>query len=387
MRLNSLLREFDWQVLIAFIILNVLGLIGYYLGFDYYTIPSDYAINTLALYFAVFFATFLVVHILVFPFLPSRSFVTSKIKHLISVPTTKQLYWINFVTVVSITFTFVYGIIFFKSMPYSNLISQLGESGRPDIVVGGPPFFWSFSVFVTSILMPLVCNKLIMLFKQKKKSRELYIYMALFFPLSFILTDKSTLMMCTLFVMYHSFKRKSYFLVLAPLIFVFFYGFIKYLFYPTRDILDFFELQYIAPSIFRRVSFINVSGMGIVLDNLRTGVDYPSAFASMKQYVFYKIYGTVPGGVPVQSFVSDFYYFPTWIVLIVIVLTFGLFLLYRRLLLVVNKKNTTFHFAIKYLLLYGAILYATSDLRDLVVRFIIPSIVLGYFSFHRFKLP
>lgn len=358
-----------------FILMNGIGLIAYFIGVDFYRVPSSVSLELMVVLCISFILAWL------FFTLYIRTF---RFERFTKDDSKSGIYLTDLGLVLSFLVVFIYLILNKESFVFWMLLSglDLDESVRPD-VVGNVPFYWTFTVILASFAIPLALNEVLVNSGFKK---IFWLFTLLFF--SILLGDKSTILVIVFFIIFFVNKASWLKILLFVFTFLFVYVFVKYLYHSsTHQVSDILDFTYLVESIFRRVAMINISTMGVVLDNfVFSNIGNLDGFTHIKQYVFFQIYGYLPGGAPIPFIVSDLYKLPVVLMpLFVFVISFFIFLSRFYLL---AKANRRIYYVILYLQFYGAIVIVSGSLFDYMVRSFIPSILIilsSYILVYRFK--
>lgn len=239
----------------------------------------------------------------------------------------------------------------------------IGEASRLD-VSGGPPLYYTFSVWVASFVIPFA-------FSTFYSSWNKMGWFALILIFALLLGNKALFFQIFFFLLFIGGKATYNIskMLLFGVIAVIAYAAIKIIFYqslPYENFLELFE------SLFRRVSIINASLFGTYQEHFiikEEGV--PSDFTHIKQFLFYRIYGHVNGGAPVfyAGSMLDIIGFGVFQVLFSGVMLMMIFLIrnvFRKLF------NNKFKETLKYLDFVGAVVLANSFFSDFLIRYFIP---------------
>ncbi|HCF38361.1 MAG TPA: hypothetical protein DER56_04705, partial [Thermosipho africanus] len=151
-------------------------------------------------------------------------------------------------------------------------------------------------------------------------------------------------------------------------IFILVYSGVKLAYGSTNNLSSMIE------SIFRRVIMINASLYGNFIDYfvISSGT-IPDGFAHIKQFMFYYIYGYLPGGASVNFLASIIRYIGFGVVQLFVVFFSVLYIMYFRDL-VIRVKLNHFREAVNFLNFYGAIILVNGYLSDYLIRVLIPII-------------
>ncbi|MFL2098047.1 O-antigen polymerase [Marinilactibacillus psychrotolerans] len=337
--------------------MNSLGIILYSFGLKYYKIPSDNAI-TIAL---LTFITLNIAYIfysklpkLVVQFNEKSGKLTKK----------KKYYFVFFVIPPLMYFLVFRGGFSLYQMLTGVLVS---ESSRAD-VSGSLPKYYTFSVFVTSLGIPYMIE----MFKNTKgKLKMTFLGFLVFFSL--LLGNKSTILAIVFFLYLYNSKNFRINLSLRKIvgfsvIFILVYSGVKFAYGSTNNLSSMIE------SIFRRVIMINASLYGNFIDYfvINSGT-IPDGFAHIKQFMFYYIYGYLPGGASVNYLASIIRYIGFGVVQLFVVFFSVLYVMYFRDL-VMRVKLNHFREAVNFLNFYGAIILVNGYLSDYLIRVLLPII-------------
>lgn len=349
-----------------FILMNTVGAFGYYLGAEFYVRPSSDALLLIVSSCAAVLLAWLC-----FVLVPKKRVNEFSLDSSISRYDLSSL-----LAAISFLFVFLYFLKFKDFFVLPQLLSGkvVGESARPD-VVGNIPLYWTFTVVLSSLCIPFAISGVVRRFSENAKLRSsIWLLVLLFF--STMLGDKSTLLSVAFFIFFVVGRPSAFKILFFAVLFFLFYGLVKYLYYSeSRDIAYFFEMDRLIESIFRRVSFINVSSMGVYLDSLLIpGMELPEGYNNIKQFVFHKIYGYLPGGAPVPYIVSSFgainYLFIPVVVFCVSFFIFNIRHAFQR------AANSSVYYAILYLNFYGAIVLVSGSLFDYFFRSFLPILMI-----------
>ncbi|SHF80744.1 hypothetical protein SAMN02745148_03578 [Modicisalibacter ilicicola DSM 19980] len=287
---------------------------------------------------------------------------------------------INCILITSLFLCGLYFYLYYEGFSFTKKIfgDGVSESERPD-VSGALPHFYSYSILVTSFLIPCLVNYFAIYFKRKglKNIQALsLIFISLIFSIS--LGNKSIpliiIFYCLFFVGGDGLFKKSL------LFFVMF--FTVYLFYKSYEfegsVLEYFLEALI--SVYRRVVVINTSAMGVAFDELiLVNEKVPHGFSHINQYLFYLIYDYPVGGAPLPIGAEVVYYLGigAWSLFLVSFIFFFFFLL--RAVILKNTHSSALH-ANQFLFFYGAIILATASIDSFIMRSLLPMLIIAIAS-------
>ncbi|MCF6781780.1 hypothetical protein [Stutzerimonas stutzeri] len=359
----------DKFFVLLFFIMNFLGVIGYYCGLDFYVRPSENALFLIFISCVSFFAAWFL-----FGFCGNRAIGNS-------INIESRRYDVSSLgALFSFILVFTYILIFRDSFPLYALIDGglIGESARPD-VVGNVPYYWTFTVVLSSFCIPFAVALTIKSILIGGNFR-VFLYSLLLIFFATILGDKSTLLSVVFFFLFIFGRFSISRLMIFVFLFVTFYVAVKYLYYASeREFGDFLDWSMLFESIIRRVSFINVSSMGVFLDEIAfKGIGVPEQFNNVKQFVFYSIYGYLPGGAPIPYIVkaAEFLAVPLVPVFVFVV---SFFIFYFRHMVQRYAKSSVY-FVVLYLNFYGAIVLVSGGLSDYFFRSFLPICIVLFSS-------
>lgn len=351
------------------------GTIFYFFGVDYYVVPSNGAIWSIVVLGCIFFLAYFYFLIILNIYSPMRD------RYLkfqdISKYSISHNGLVNYALVAISVCCFLYFLMHIKSFPYwSFWLGSGGESSRPD-VVGGVPFYWTFSVFLNSFTIPF---SVYLFVNSIKSSRSIYTTCAFLFLLvfwGFMMGSKSGLISIAFFIMFFAYRPSIIKATLFVLFFLVFYIFVKYLYVrPDTGLFGLYSFSGLLESIFRRLVMVNISSMGVVYDRLIShGFSVPSEFTHIKQYVFYVIYGYLPGGAPVPFVMDIFYKAKSFELTVFLLFLYAFFAFCLRFYFMSTFRNE-FLFLASYLNFYGAIVFVTGGFFDFFARYVFPVTVL-----------
>lgn len=265
------------------------------------------------------------------------------------------------------------GFIFYKLL----LGIDFSERNRPD-VTGDIPFYYSFTVWVASLATPVLVS--LMRFSKGTLSKFLFFFLTAVLCLA--IGSKSSLMMIAvfLFIVFDSSMAKKVFLSAAvgSCLIAFYIG--MKVVYAPHLLENSNILTLMAGSLFNRLMVINSSVLGFVIDYFYIDkLTIPEGFNHLKQFVFYKIYGYLPGGAPVSMSVealakygSVSYAYVYNVFLFIFLFSYFSFFLYRT--------KSFFHNIIQYLAFYGCVLAIAGYFSDVLIRSLLPIAVFYFMS-------
>lgn len=338
-------------------IFNSIG-VFYYLfrGAAYYVPDTSTYIYLLFAFFAFTLGLFLSSRFSVVSF-PMHYSDESRIRHLLVV-------FISFVPFLYIL-TFRDGFIFYKALTGI----EFSERDRPD-VVGNIPMYYTFTVWVSSLSQPI----LVALLRFSKSRVKKLIFLVSLILLCLAIGSKSSLMMIAVYF-YLTWKasplKKFKWGIITALFLFSFYFLMKVVYVPhvlENDRVIFLVLD----SLFRRVSVINYSIASFVFEYfVGEGGHLPGEFSHLKQFVFYSIYGYLPGGAPVPLYMQGFYLFND--------LSFSLiytcivsFLVVSFFKFSLNSTKGIYFEIVRFLIFYGVILMCMGFIEDVFIRSLLP---------------
>lgn len=359
-----------------FILMNVIGMLFYYLNINYYTSPSKNAL----LYISIFNAMIVIGWMIFAVIFYRKPFIIQINKKKILEDHKRNTDLTELLGYISIFLILIYIITFKDHFIITSIInnSDINESMRPDIV-GNVPGYWTFSVILNSLTIPFVIQFAINSL-QKKYILTFITWILLLIFFGIILGSKSGLIVIFFYVLFFIYKPTFKSIILFAIVFLFTYTIIKYSYSTSHSYIDFIRSSNILESMIRRVSIINVSIMGVIFDNLIfMDEKIPESYTHIKQYSFHQIYGYLPGGAPVPFHVElaystglGLYIIPLLPILIFTLLAYKYFFF--------KYCSAHFYHVSQFLTMYGSIILVSGTLFDFFARFVIPSMLLLFTS-------
>lgn len=366
---------------ILYVSFNYLGGLYYALGGDAYTVPSSESLKFLLfLHSSVFFG---VIFFLLFsPVSKFRSqynyrYILNEVNFY-----NQSKYILLFLACLPVIYIFIFHNQFaFYKMLVGAVVS---ERDRPDIT-GGIPRYYSFTVWISSVSLPLLVT-FIRSSRERVNFKIFSLFMLVFFSLA--IGSKSGLMMIAVYTFFTSdlgFRDKvKVSIALVSFLTVFYVG--MKIAYNPHLLERGNELYYLmADSLFRRVFVINSAIQGFVVDYffLESG-EIPEGFSHHKQFVFYSIYGYLPGGAPIPFSVELLMKSKNLIYAMIFNVAF-IYIWFYFIYASLNNSHPYVSEVIRFLSFYGFVVSTAGFVDDIVIRSIVPILFFVVLSKLRIK--